>query len=288
MPIGGHWQNRGVAPSTYSIAACDLERAEWGVAVQSKFLAVGALIPWAEPGVGAIATQAWIRASYGADGLRMLRDGLSAAATVDRLVGDDAGRDRRQVGLVDAHGDAAAWTGSRCPGWAGHRTGRGYAAQGNTLVSEATLDALARTFDATAGAPLADRLVACLRAAQDAGGDRRGQQSAAVRVVSRAAGYGGSDIAVDLRVDDHPAPVEELARLRDLHELFFGSTPPELWIPVDEALRAEIAERLRQLGYDSGDLAADIEDWAGVENLEERLGGVESIDPVVLAELRRR
>lgn len=273
--------------STFSIVACDLERAEWGVGVASRFLAVGALCAWAEPEVGAVATQSWIKASYGPDGLRLLGGGASAAEALEQVVAADEGRDHRQAGMVDGRGRAAAYTGAACVDWAGDRLGAGYAAQGNMLVSEATLTALAEAFEASAGHPLAERLIAALAAAQAAGGDRRGQQAAAVRVARRGGGYLGADIAVDLRVDDHHAPIEELERLYGLHQLYFGSTPDSEWLPVDDSLRAELRARLERVGHPSGDLAADLETWAGVENLEERVRGVERIDPVVLAELRK-
>src|SRR5436309_1350111 len=171
--------------ATYSIVGCDLEARQWGVAVQSKFLAVGSVVPWADPDVGAIATQAYANPRYGPDGLALLREGLSAAEVVQRLVGTDEGRAERQLGVVDAAGAAAAWTGPECMDWAGHRTGDGYAAQGNILVGPETVDALAETFEAGAGRPLAERLLDSLAAAQLAGGDRRGQQSASILVVER-------------------------------------------------------------------------------------------------------
>lgn len=275
-------------PSTFSIVGCDLERRRWGVAVASKFLAVGSLVTWAEPGAGAIATQAWAKVSYGPDGLELLRQGLSADEVVSRLTAADEGREQRQLGVVDARGRAASFTGSGCLEWAGGRTGHGYAAQGNILVSQATLDALATTFEHREELPLAERLLAALAAGQAAGGDRRGQQSAALLVVERGAGYDGCDVLVDLRVDDHPLPVEELERLCGLHRLYFEETPEDEWLEVDGALGAEIRVRLEHLGYAGDDLRTDFETWAGVENLEERVRGIDRIDPVVLAELRRR
>jgi uncharacterized Ntn-hydrolase superfamily protein len=267
--------------ATFSIAACDLEEKEWGVAVQSKFLAVGSVVPWAEPQVGAIATQAYANPSYGPKGLALLREGLSATDAVDRLTSADDDRDGRQLGVVDASGTAAAWTGSGCLDWAGHRTGECYTAQGNILVSGATVDALAETFEATAGRPLAERLLEALAAAQTAGGDSRGQQSAALLVVKRNGGYAAlSDVLVDLRVDDHEHPIDELARVYDLHQQLFGRTPQRYWLPVEGDLRAEVDELLGKLGYDS------LEAWAAVENFEERVDGDDSIDPVVLEALR--
>src|SRR5215470_6499116 len=175
--------------ATFSIVACDLEAGHWGVATQSKFLAVGSVVPWAEAQVGAIATQSYANPSYGPDGLALLRQGLSADEVVKRLTDADEGREQRQLGVVDAQGRAATYTGGECHDWAGGRTGAGYAAQGNILVSSATVDALAEAFESTAGAKLAERLLDCLDAAQAAGGDRRGQQSAALLVVEKDAGY---------------------------------------------------------------------------------------------------
>jgi len=274
-------------PSTYSIVACDLEAGQWGVAVQSKFLAVGSIVPWAEPRVGAIATQSYANPRYGPDGLALLRQGLSAADAVERLTAADEGRAQRQLGAVDAEGGAETFTGEGCLEWAGGRTGPGYAAQGNILVSAQTVDALADTFESTEGSSLAERLIASLAAAQAAGGDRRGQQSASLLVVEQGGGYDGWDVLVDLRVDDHTEPIAELARLYGLHDLLFGKTPPEHWLDVDAALAAELRNRLAALGYD-GELASALREWAGVENLEERLNGVERIDPVVLEQLRSR
>ena len=218
----------------------------------------------------------------------MLREGAAAADVVERLTAADDGRADRQLGVVDAEGRAAAYTGSSCLAWAGDRVGPGYAAQGNLLVSESTVTALADVFERTAGAPLAERLLAALAAAQQEGGDRRGQQSAALYVVREGGGYDGCGVLVDLRVDDHAAPIAELERLYGLHQLYFGETPEEDWITVDAGLEDELRERLAGLGYETGDLARDLETWAGVENLEERVDGVARIDPVVLEELRRR
>src|SRR6266511_861420 len=268
--------------ATYSIVACDLEARQWGVATQSKFLAVGSVVPWAEPDAGAVATQSYANPRFGPDGLALLREGRSAQEVVDALVAADEGRAERQVGIVDAHGRAASYTGDGCHDWAGGRTGRCYAAQGNILVSEATVDALAETFETRNDVPLAERLLECLTAAQTAGGDRRGQQSAALLVVEKNGGYARlSDTLVDLRVDDHERPIDELRRLYDLHDQLFGVTPREDWLPLEGALRAEVAERLGRLGY------ATLDAWAGVENLENRVDDGEQIDPVVLEALRR-
>src|SRR5579862_7661504 len=247
--------------ATYSIAACDLEARQWGVAVQSKFLSVGSVVPWAEPEVGAIATQAYANPRYGPNGLALLREGLSAAEVVERR--------------------SASWTGPECNEWAGHLNGPCYAAQGNILVGAETVEALATTFEANAGLPLAQRLLECLAAAQAAGGDRRGQQSASLLIVERDGGYASlSDIVADLRVEDHERPIEELRRIYGLHRRLFEVTPREEWLPLEGDLRAEVDERLASSGH--GSLAS----WAGVENLEERVDGEDAIDPVVLDALR--
>jgi uncharacterized Ntn-hydrolase superfamily protein len=273
--------------ATYSIVACDLDRAQWGVATQSKFLAVGSVVPWAEAQVGAVATQSYANPQYGPDGLALLRQGLPAKEVVQRLTEADDGREHRQLGIVDGRGGAATYTGSECHDWAGGRTGDGYAAQGNILVSAETVDALAETFEGSAGRPLAERLLDCLDAAQAAGGDKRGQQSAALLVVEKDAGYAGlSDVVVDLRVDDHSLPLEELGRIYRLHDALFGRTPKEDWLDVDDELRRELSERLAKLGH-SGELEQAYGDWAGTENYEMRVEGVERVDPVVLDALRR-
>jgi len=267
--------------ATYSICACDLAAGQWGVATQSKFLAVGSVVPWAEPRVGAIATQAYANPRYGPAGLDLLRDGLPAEEVVERLTGADDGRAHRQLGVVDGEGRAASFTGAECHAWAGGRTGDGYAAQGNILVSGDTVDALAAAFESSAGAPLATRLLDCLDAAEAAGGDSRGRQSAALLVVERDGGYASlSDVLVDLRVDDHRDPLVELRRIYRMHDALFGATPRDRWLAVDDELRAELDMLLARTGH------ATLADWAGVENLEERVDGEDAVDPVVLERLR--
>ncbi len=266
--------------ATYSICACDLEAGQWGVATQSKFLAVGSVVPWAEPHTGAIATQAYANPRYGPQGLALLRDGLAAEEAVERLTSADEDRAHRQLGVVDAQGRSATYTGDECHAWAGGRAGDGYAAQGNILVSSETVDALAETFEASAGKRLAERLIDCLDAAEAAGGDSRGRLSAALLVVERDGGYANlSDVLVDLRVDDHPDPLVELRRIYRMHHALFSSTPRDEWLPVDDALRAELDELLQRVGH------SDLASWAGVENLEERVDGDAEIDPVVLERL---
>ncbi len=250
---------------------------QWGVAVASKFLAVGAAVPAAQWDTGAIATQSFANLAYRPDGLRLLTEGRTAQQVLDTLTAADELREQRQAGIVDRTGGAATWTGSDCNPWAGGRTGDGWAAQGNILTGPEVVDALAETFQSTEGT-LAERLTAALLAGDRAGGDRRGRQSAVLLVVSEAGGYGGgSDVLVDLRVDDHPDPVAELGRLLTLHDLYFGK--PKEVLPLEGALAQEVADRLGMLGYPT------LDDWAGVENYEERMvpGG---IDPVVLDQLR--
>jgi len=273
--------------ATYSIVACDLPAGQWGVAVQSKFLAVGSVVPWAAPHVGAIATQSYANPRYGPDGLALLREGRTAEEVIEALTSADEARDERQVGIVDGAGRPATFTGKACHEWAGGRTGDCYAAQGNILVSEATVDALAVTFEANAHLELGQRLIECLAAAQAAGGDRRGQQSASLLIVEKDAGYAKlSDTVIDLRVDDHERPIAELRRLFSLHQELFGATPQEDWVDVDDMLADELRERLAALGH-NGDLQRAFDDWAGAANLEERVDGVTRIDPIVLEALRK-
>jgi len=241
--------------ATFSIVARDPDTGELGVAVQSKFLAVGAAVPWAKAGVGAIATQAWANVSYGPDGLALLEQGLTAPEVIERLTAADEGRDHRQLGVVDAQGTAAAFTGAKCMHWAGNRVGKGYACQGNILVGAETVDAMAEAFEASAGLPhLSDRFVEALAAAQHAGGDRRGRQSASLYVVRQNGGYGGfNDRLVDLRVDDHPEPIDELRRLLDLHrQTWLGPTPPARF-RLDSTERIQLLQSLlRELGVFDG------------------------------------
>jgi len=270
---------------TFSLVACDLEARQWGVVVASKFLAVGAVVPWARADVGAVATQASANVSYGPRGLELLATGASAQETIDRLTGDDPGAPERQIGVVDGGGGSATFTGPECFDWAGGRAGPGYAAQGNLLVGAAVVEALADTFEGTEG-PLVERLLASLQAGEEAGGDRRGRQSAAVIVRQTDAGYGGgTDILVDLRVDDHAEPVTELQRLYAIQDLLFGRTPEDQLIPLEQ-VQAELTELLARVGH-PGPIERCLREWAGMENLEERLHDGR-IDPVVLRALRDR
>ena len=239
----------------------------FGVAVASKFLAVGNAVPVAEVGVGAIATQAYANLSYRPDGLAMLRAGRSAEETLAALTAADDGRDQRQAGVVDSAGRAATYTGPGCHDWAGGRSGDGYAIQGNILTGEDVVLAMeAAWLGADPDVPFARRLLAALTAGDAAGGDRRGRQSAAILVVREGAGYGGNDdIAFDLRVDDHPSPIPELARLLDLNDLYLTASTEEEQVTVTDELRHELEERAQALGH------ADFHSWVGAENYEMRV-----------------
>lgn len=265
--------------STFSIVGRDPNTGDLGIAVQSKFLAVGAVVPWARAGVGAIATQSWANTSYGPDGLGLLAEGKSAQDALDALIARDADPRQRQAGVVDASGGSATYTGPGCFPWAGGAAGPNFAAQGNILVGEATVQALAATFQETAG-PLWTRLLAALAAGQKAGGDSRGMQSAALLVVREGGGYGGfNDRFIDLRVDDHPSPIEELGRLLGMYELYFFKPVENDLLPLDASLTTEIQSMLTRSGdyggainggYDEETFRA-LERYAGRENLEERL-----------------
>jgi uncharacterized Ntn-hydrolase superfamily protein len=261
--------------ATFSIVAFEPESKALGVAVQSKFLAVGAIVPWARAGVGAVATQAMADFNYGPRGLDLMSRGKTAEETVEALISSDDEREHRQLGVVDARGRAATFTGSECFEWGGGVAGEHYAAQGNILVGRETIEAMADTFEATAG-DLAARLLAALDAGQAAGGDSRGKQSAALLVVKEGGGYGGNnDRLLDLRVDDHPEPIRELIRIRELHTLYFGETRPEDVVAVDGEVKEEVAASLGRLGYlqegaDDEVLLDALSAFIRTENFEER------------------
>lgn len=283
---------------TFSIAAYDAEERAFGVGVASKFLAVGTMVPWARAGVGAVATQAHANLTFGPSGLALLSQGNSAHETLNLLLQSDPLRERRQVGIVDNQGRAAAHTGSECYAWAGHKTGEGFTCQGNILAGEAVVEAMAAAYTSARG-ELADRLLAALVAGDAAGGDRRGRQGAALYVARPGSGYGGNnDRYLDLRVDDHTTPVAELSRLVGLHHLFFGQPKPEDRLPITEALARELQAMLLAGGYVSAapngvwDAAAQkaFDALIGTENLEERwsLNDADGIDRVALAYLREK
>ncbi len=280
---------------TFSIAAYDPTRDEWGVAVQSKFLAVGSAVPWARAGAGAVATQSWANTSYGPRGLTMMEEGMPAEEVIASLTKDDSDRALRQVGVVDAKGNAAAFTGEECYDWAGHVVGQHYACQGNILVGEDTVEAIARTFEEETQGALVERLLAALQAGQKAGGDRRGQQSAAILVVKEKGGYGGfNDRYVDLRVDEHPTPIDELARLLKLHNLYLGETDPDNLVKIEGKVAVEIQKILQRTGYYQGPASGvydettrkALRDFVNTENLEERWRDDNLLDGVILEFMR--
>lgn len=301
---------------TFSIVARDEATGDLGVAVASKFLAVGSAVPWARAGVGAIATQAYANLRYGPDGLDLLAGGLAASETVERLTTADHARSHRQVGVVDATGGAASYTGDSCMAWAGGRSRDGVAAQGNILTGPEVVDAMLETYVATTGR-FTDRLIAALAAGDGAGGDSRGRQAAAVLVVRAGAGYlGGDDRFADLRVDDHPDPVAELTRIRALHALMWERPLPEELVPINEALATELRSLLERVGAEprsasDAELDAELDltvkaigtprpmpmgwdtawqgrllGWMSRENLELREAAPGWIDPVALGVLR--
>jgi len=281
---------------TFSIVARDLKAGEFGIAVQSKFLAVGAVVPWAKAGVGAIATQSWANTSYGPQGLELLASGLSATEVSARLTNADEGRASRQLGIVGMQGEPATFTGEECFPWAGGHAGEHYACQGNILVGEETVLAMARTFEGTAG-QLCDRLIAALAAGQAAGGDSRGQQSAALLVVRQGSGYGGfNDRFIDIRVDDHPQPIEELQRILQLHKLYLFPPDPLDILVIDQHVARDLQELLITTGDYQGAINGYYDDatrdalrkFSGRENLEERWFEDARVDRVVLEFMRQK
>ncbi len=265
-------------PSTFSIVACDLDVPAWGVAVASKFPAVGAVVPWAEAGAGAVATQSYANTSFGPRGLELMAAGLSAEATLARLLEDDEEREQRQVGLVDARGQAATFTGRACFEWAGGRAGPGYAVQGNILAGEQVVIAIEKAFLEAKG-DLPSRLQSALLAGDRAGGDRRGRQSAAIYVVKPRGGYGGFiDRWIDYRVDDHTDPVPRLGELLDMHALYFGKSDEQDRVLLTGAPLQQLQAILIQLGYRNGKADGTYDEstksalraFTGNENFEER------------------
>lgn len=268
-----------IYPSTFSIVAYDSTEDAWGVAVASKFLAVGAVVPWARAGAGAIATQSYANTSYAPRALDLMETGATAEEVLQALVADDPQANLRQVGLVDRKGGAATYTGSSCYHWAGGVSGPAYAIQGNILAGGKVVEAMHQAYQSSPAKPLYWRLFNALQAGDRAGGDRRGRQSSAILVVRAQAGYGGfNDIWVDYRVDDHADPVQRLGELLDLHDLYFGKSAPEDQVSlVGESLR-RVQTLLARLGYYQGPLhgtydpetRAALEAFIGNENFEER------------------
>ncbi len=310
--ITHQFTNQNQLVSTFSIVAIDLQTGDVGVAVQSKFPNVRPVVPWAEAGVGAIATQSFANVSYGWHGLALMRNGASAEQAIRILIGSDSGRETRQVGIVDAKGNAASWTGTECFDWAGGRTssniggkgmvitGKDFAAQGNILVGKATVDALAETFQNTKGS-LAERLLTALVAGGKAGGDRRGEQSAALLVKRKSAGYDStSDDYVDISVYDHPTPLKELERLYTLHKLYFFRSEEKNLIKIDPTICKELQTILKNKAYKgqefySGPLIGvfdattnkALQDFMGWENYDVRIRQDDKIDKEVLEDIRK-
>jgi uncharacterized Ntn-hydrolase superfamily protein len=267
---------------TFSIVARSDDADSLGVAVASKFLAVGSAVPAARMGLGAIATQSFCNTLYKRDGLARLASGATAEQTLAALLAADDQREERQLGIVDASGRAATWTGSGCMEWAGGVTGAGFAIQGNILAGPQVVEAMRDAFLDAPHAGLPERLLAALLAGDDAGGDRRGRQSAALLVVSETGSYTpGDDLAYDLRVDDHPDPCRELAKLLALHHVYFDRPTPDELLPLEGDLADEVDRHLSSLGY------RDLDTWAGVENYELRVVP-HQIDVTVLARLREQ
>lgn len=285
--------------NTFSIVAHDAEENAWGVAVASKFPAVGAIVPWTKAEVGAIATQAHARLSYGRDGLQLMADGKSASETLQLLLENDEQSDSRQIGLIDVNGNVAAHTGTKCHAWAGHKLGKGFCVQGNLLAGENVIEAMAKAY-VTASGELADRLVVALQAGERAGGDRRGKQSAAVQVMRPNGGYGkDTDRYLDLRVDDHQDPIKRLMELVDMHHLYFQSPQPQDTIRIDEDIAKELQAMMVKHDYMTGAINGVWDEvcqqafWIliGNENLEMRWSindNPQTVDKIALDYLRNR
>lgn len=277
---------------TFSIIGFDPEEKEWGIAVQSKFLGVGAVVPWAKAGIGAVATQSYANTSFGPDGLRLMEEGKTAEEALHIILEKDPAREQRQVAFIDAKGNAATFTGNECYDWAGGMTGKHFAAQGNILVDEKTVQTMANTFQTKKGS-LAERLLAALQAGQDAGGDSRGQQSAALLIVKDRGGYGGyNDRYIDLRVDDHVEPIKELSRIYQLQQLYFAPSKEENIISIEGDVQTELTSHLERLGYlgkgKTSDLYQALKNYIHTENFEEREQATEKIDREVLEYMKKQ
>jgi uncharacterized Ntn-hydrolase superfamily protein len=293
--------------STFSIVGYDADTGDLGVVVQSKFPNLRPIVPWAKAGVGAVATQSFANLDYGIKGLELMENGATAEEALRIILRDDENRQQRQVGMVDAQGNAASWTGTECFNWAGGRlgqvddapaamgpeqgnlgtviTGNGYTAQGNILVSKETVEARAAAFENTDG-ELADRLMAALIAGGKAGGDQRGEQSAAILVVREGAGYDGQDNFIDISVYDHETPIAELNRLYQLNNLYFSQSKPENMIPVTEDIAKEIQQIWTTRGFYDGPIDGEVDaefqqtlvDYMGWENYDLRIPPVQNVD----------
>lgn len=277
---------------TFSIVGYDPKEKEWGIAVQSKFLGVGAVVPFAKAGIGAVATQSYANTSYGPRALQLMEEGKTAEEALEIITKDDPEKELRQVGLLDSMGNPATFTGEGCYDWAGGMTGSHFAAQGNILVDEKTVEAMGQTFISTDGT-LAERLLAALNAGQAAGGDSRGQQSAALLVVKEAGGYGGfNDRYIDLRVDDHAEPITELIRIYHLQQLYFAPSKAERVAAIEGEIKEELVRELTRLDYleaGQGDeqLIKALTAFIHTENFEAREQKAEKIDLDVLAYMKK-
>jgi len=265
-------------PSTFSIVGFDPDEQAWGVAVASKFLAVGSVVPWARSGAGAVATQSYANTTFGPQGLGLLEKGLAAEEVIQELLADDPQAELRQVGIVDAQGGAATFTGKSCYDWAGGVTGPGFTVQGNILVGAVVIESMASAFIASSG-NLIWRLYRALQAGDEAGGDRRGRQSAAIYVVKPGGGYAGfNDRWVDLRVDDHPEPVKRLGELIELRDLYFGKSPVGEQVQLEGDTLRQVQKLMSRMGYYQGPLSGEydkttrkaFEAFLGNENFEDR------------------
>ncbi|TFG34034.1 DUF1028 domain-containing protein [Candidatus Thorarchaeota archaeon] len=266
-------------PSTFSVAARDITNGDFGIIVQSKFPAVGSVVPWAKAEIGAVATQAWANVSYGPRGLELLESGKSASETLKTLLKEDEGREHRQVGIVDSKGRAIAHTGKECMEWAGHIVGNGFCCQGNILVSQDVVENMAEVYEQTEG-DLVDKLFASLNAGQAAGGDRRGMQSASILVVRKAGGYeGGNDRYVDVRVDEHPCPILELERIFKIYDMTLLSRENQSQLKkIEGVISVKIQKALQTLGYlnriDEGDFPERarmaLSTWTNTNNFENK------------------
>ncbi len=278
-------------PSTFSLVARDPVNGDLGVIVQSKFPAVGSVVPWAKANIGAIATQAWANVGYGPNGLGLLESGKSASETLKILLSGDEGREHRQIGIVDAKGQAAAHTGSECMEWAGHIIGDGFTCHGNILAGQSVVADMAEAYENTDG-DLIDKLFAGLIAGQAAGGDRRGMQSAAILVVREKGGYeGGNDRYVDVRVDEHPNPIEELVRIFNIYDMtLLSREDPNLLVKIEDDLLVIIQEALVTLGYLEEDYEntfdektkSALSEWINTNNFENKARDDGTIWPSVV------
>jgi uncharacterized Ntn-hydrolase superfamily protein len=278
---------------TFSIVGFDPIEKEWGIAVQSKFLGVGAVVPWAKANAGAVATQSYANTAYGPKALELMEQGKSAQETLELLLAEDPEKEMRQVGLIDSSGNPATFTGKECYDWAGGVTGTHFAAQGNILVDEETVQAMARVFTETNGS-LADRLLAALDAGQEAGGDSRGKQSAALYIVKDKGGYGSfNDRYIDLRVDDHPDPIKELIRIDQLQQLYFAPSKTERIAAIEGEIKNELIHHLQRLSYLSSESQSNAEIFKALtayihtENFEMREQSSGFIDLEVLEFMKR-